>query len=75
MIWKLVSESEFMFLVKVGLHKGNAFLSYCKLFVEIYGRVFDKSLDEHLNLVKRDGSTSTVQATNALSHTTTLFQM
>ena len=29
--------------------KGNLFLSYCKLFVEIYGSVFKKSLGENLN--------------------------
>ena len=38
--------------------KGNIFLSYCKLFVVIYGSIFEKFLDENLNLALAPRDTS-----------------
>ena len=43
-----------MFHVKVGWHKG----SYCKLLVEIHGSIFEKSLNENLNLAWAPHNTS-----------------
>ena len=60
-------EYKFMFHIKVGWHKGNVFLSYCKLFVEIYGSVFKKSLGKNLNLVRAPHDTSSRRAWKAVT--------